>query len=636
MNMIIIIFLLFIAVIVLFSKVSKLESEIEILKDELFQRKKASFYHETTIKDQNQTEKLQQNQEIIYNTIAKEENRPTLWQSLFSFDYLLVKLGAIILFFGLAFLAKYTIEHSLLSVTTRLFALTLFALAILFTGYKVKKKNRKYALIMQGLGIAILYLTIFSASKIYSLFSFQTAFILMLGVVILGSFLAIVQNSLELAIFSIGGGFLAPILTSSNSNKHILLFGYYTLLNIHLLIIAYKKAWRALNITGFLFTFIIATIWGILKYNPIFFASTEPFLLLFFAIYLMASIFYTKKYNLFPNPKIDTVLIFALPFITFVLQLELVSNIKYADALSAFGFGLIYLLLWRFLTINTLVKKAFFLIGTLFLTLSIAYIFSTKVTAAIWALEGAVVIYFAKKYKQEKLIYFGSITQFLGTFLFALSIWHQNLSWEELIGYILITASIGTSFYHLFGNNKFQKQFALLLLSLWIVWSSFNLPPSNFYLPLFNLYELSQTALFIIAIALFRKKGFEEFESTVLGILLLLFMSTVLARAFSFFGAIDYSFYSLSKNSYFQSTLTILWTLFGLGILLFSKKFQNRQLWFGGFTILIITVVKLFLFDLIHITALERIVSFVVVGILLLLVGYFVPLPQKKDKHKIF
>ena len=44
-----------------------------------------------------------------------------------------------------------------------------------------------------------------------------------------------------------------------------------------------------------------------------------------------------------------------------------------------------------------------------------------------------------------------------------------------------------------------------------------------------------------------------------------------------------------------------------------------------------VVVVKLFLIDLSQMSGVERIVSFIGVGILMLLMGYFVPLPPKQD-----
>ena len=59
--------------------------------------------------------------------------------------------------------------------------------------------------------------------------------------------------------------------------------------------VAWVRPWRALNVLGFVFTFGIGTAWGVLKYRPELFGSTEPFLLLFFAFYLFIPILYARR-----------------------------------------------------------------------------------------------------------------------------------------------------------------------------------------------------------------------------------------------------------------------------------------------------------------------------------------------------
>jgi uncharacterized membrane protein len=44
-----------------------------------------------------------------------------------------------------------------------------------------------------------------------------------------------------------------------------------------------------------------------------------------------------------------------------------------------------------------------------------------------------------------------------------------------------------------------------------------------------------------------------------------------------------------------------------------------------------VVVVKLFLVDLERTSGVERIVSFIVVGVLLLVIGYIAPVPTRKD-----
>lgn len=178
----------------------------------------------------------------------------------------------------MAFLIKYVAEHSSISIEIRLLSVAFVALIITIIGWRLREREGYYGLILQGLGVAIFYLVVFGAAKIYSLMPLSLAFLIMLVLVIATSVLAVMQNALPLALFAISGGFLAPILTSYDIDSHIILFSYYALLNLGIVSIAWYRSWRVLNLTGFFFTFFIATAWGVLRYKSEFFGVRSHFL----------------------------------------------------------------------------------------------------------------------------------------------------------------------------------------------------------------------------------------------------------------------------------------------------------------------------------------------------------------------
>jgi uncharacterized membrane protein len=61
--------------------------------------------------------------------------------------------------------------------------------------------------------------------------------------------------------------------------------------------------------------------------------------------------------------------------------------------------------------------------------------------------------------------------------------------------------------------------------------------------------------------------------------------------------------------------------------MLVAARRRRRAPWLAGASLLGVVVVKLFAIDLSRIGSIERIVSFVVVGVLMLVVGYFSPMP---------
>jgi uncharacterized membrane protein len=84
----------------------------------------------------------------------------------------------------------------------------------------------------------------------------------------------------------------------------------------------------------------------------------------------------------------------------------------------------------------------------------------------------------------------------------------------------------------------------------------------------------------------------------------------------------------------FQVILSVVWTTAALVIMLVATRAKRRPAWQVGAALLVVTVIKLLLFDLADTGTLTRIVSFIVVGGLILIVGYFSPLPPKDTESK--
>ena len=77
-------------------------------------------------------------------------------------------------------------------------------------------------------------------------------------------------------------------------------------------------------------------------------------------------------------------------------------------------------------------------------------------------------------------------------------------------------------------------------------------------------------------------------------------------------------------------TLSISWTLVALICMQQASRRQSRGLWLAGGALLLAVVAKLFTIDLADQGSIARILSFVVVGMLMLLIGYIAPVPAKK------
>lgn len=326
-----------------------------------------------------------------------------------------VRVGVVILFFGVAFMLKYAAEHARLPIELRLSGTALAAIALLFIGMRVRKKREGYGLTLEGGAIGILYLTIFAAFRLYSLLPAPLVFALLVVVCASAAALALFQNSMALAVLGVSGGFLAPVLASTGGGSHVALFSYYLILNAGILAIAWFKAWRLLHLVGFGFTFVIGASWGYQYYRPEFFATTEPFLVLFFLFYVAVAILFARRQQPDLKNPVDGTLVFGVPIVGFLLQAALVQEHEYGLAWSALALGAFYLALaWQTVRrkFAQLLAEAFLALGVIFATLTIPLAVDGRWTAAAWAVEGAGVLWVALRQSRTLALVFGLLVQF--------------------------------------------------------------------------------------------------------------------------------------------------------------------------------------------------------------------------------
>lgn len=373
-----------------------------------------------------------------------------LAKNYFSQGNQIVRIGIIVLFFGMSFLAKYSIENSLISIEVRMAAILIAAMIMLGIGWHLRIKKPAYGLMMQGGGIAISYIAIFTSFKLYQLLPAEMTFPLLILFSIFAMSLAVLQDSKALAVTAITGGFAAPILASTGQGSHVGLFSYYLVLNCAIFFVAWFKSWRLLNVIGFLFTFIVASIWGVTQYRSAHFASTEPFLIAFFLIYVAISILFAIKQKPELKGYVDGTLVFGVPMVGFGLQTALVHHMEYGLAYSAAALAGFYLLvtvgLRKAQNPNfNLLAQAMLALGVIFATLTIPFALDGRWTAASWAIEGAGFVWIALRQGRDLLKYVGLGIQLLGGLLFLADYPYRGGAFvflnAEFMGIAIITLS---------------------------------------------------------------------------------------------------------------------------------------------------------------------------------------------------
>ncbi|MDY6945672.1 MAG: DUF2339 domain-containing protein [Pseudomonadota bacterium] len=327
----------------------------------------------------------------------------------------LARAGIVILFFGATFLAKYAAENSLFPIELRFVAIALGAFALLIVGWRLRDKRAVYSELLQGGGIAGLYLTVFAATK-FDLLLTGPAFGLLAVIALAAAVLAVGQNALSLAVIGTAGGFLAPIMVSTGSGNYIALFSYYAVLNLGVFAVAWFRTWKVLNVLGFVFTFTITGLWRASGYQSADLFAADAFLILFFLMYVGVSILNCVRQPPDLKGYVSGSLVFGLPVVAFALHASMVSDIEYALAWSALALGTFYLVLGWVLYRSgrdsfRLLVEAFAALGVIFGSLAIALAFDSRTTAAMWAVEGAGLLWLGVRQRRQLARAFGALLQ---------------------------------------------------------------------------------------------------------------------------------------------------------------------------------------------------------------------------------
>jgi uncharacterized membrane protein len=325
----------------------------------------------------------------------------------------LVKAGVLILFLGLAFLLRYTADRITVPVELRYAAVALAGIGLLVVGWLLRRKRAEYALIVQGAGIGVLYLTVLAAMKFHSLIPAWAGFTLLFAVAVLSAALAVLQNASILATVAAFEGFAAPVLSSTGGNYPVALFTYLAVLDISIFLVARFKAWRLQNLIGFVGTFTLAVGWAEKHYSDAQYTIVQPFLIFFFLLFTLVGLLFAWRtmadLSQQPAPdglaaragqaldvvgRVDSALVFGTPVTAFGLQYLLMRPWHDGAAWSALAFAAFYLVLARLVYAKqrhglALLGEAYAIVAAIFVTLAIPLGLEGTWSGAAWAIEGA-------------------------------------------------------------------------------------------------------------------------------------------------------------------------------------------------------------------------------------------------------
>jgi uncharacterized membrane protein len=327
-----------------------------------------------------------------------------------------VSVGVLLFLAGFGLLFSYAVQRGWFPLEFRLAGASAVGIAMTAFGWRMRDKRRTYALILQGGGIGVLYIVLLAGVKLEPILPVGASVIGMLALSAFTAVLALFQDYEPLAMFALLGGYAAPVLLSSGSSNFVALFSIHSLLNLEILTISLFRDWRKTRWLGLFASIAVGLAWGLLRWRESYFASVEPFLILFFLNYsaialipmLPAKLTAAFKPSLANYERIDMPMIATIPFILVFLQMYIASHTRYGVALTCLAVGLWYLALGTFAMRNAggdnegfngikYPHRLFLAYCIVFSSLAIPFVFAQASAASIWGAEGAVLVAYAAR-----------------------------------------------------------------------------------------------------------------------------------------------------------------------------------------------------------------------------------------------
>jgi len=117
---------------------------------------------------------------------------------------------------------------------------------------------------------------------------------------------------------------------------------------------------------------------------------------------------------------------------------------------------------------------------------------------------------------------------------------------------------------------------------------------------------------------------------TLLGAAGFVWLNAMLVRSFHHWGDVPFRVAAWTDSPAVQTGITLLWTSTALVLMWLAARRSQRAPWIVGAALLAVVVLKLLLVDLSGSGTVTRIVSFIGVGVLMLVIGYVAPLPAAR------
>jgi uncharacterized membrane protein len=489
------------------------------------------------------------------------------------------RIGITAVIVAVTFFLKYAFDNNWIGPSGRVGIGILLGAALLpWSHWLLQRGYAYFSEGIAGLGAAVLYLSIWAGCQYYKLFSLDVGFFAMIVITAVMAAVALGRNSQRVALLSLFGGFLTPVLVSQSKDAQVVLFTYLLILGAGLLVIELRRDWRSLAPLSFLLTQFYFWGWHAEFYRPSKLDRTLIFATLFFLLYAALPVLRAIRDSALDT--YDVLLVLANSFAYFAALYEMLwPQDRWPLTLLALALSAAYVVIARLVPPPEsgeapLARFLFAGLALTFATLAIPIRLDGKWITLAFSVEGAILVWTG----------FRSMTPYLraaGYFLLALSAVR-----------ILIFPLPAPQF--LF-NERFAA-YAVLVACFGVV-----LYAANEYSSSVGESELTLMGGFAVAINVFA----------------LIALSLELWDHFGHHAELG-----IDSGLAQHLSLSLLWTAYASGLIALGVIRQSALLRWQALVLFGLVVIKVFLYDSSYLERFYRIVSFFILGLVLLIVSF--------------
>ena len=260
------------------------------------------------------------------------------------------RVGIAAMLIGVSYFLKFAFDNNWIGPAGRVAIGLLAGIAVVVWSERFRERGYKaFSYSLKAVGVGVLYLSLWAAFQVYSLIPSGAAFAAMLAVTAATALMAWTQDAEILAAFALTGGLTTPLLLSTGQNRELELFAYVALLDAATLVLVAFKSWRRLLVLSYVGTLVLYIGWYASFYNRTQLRLTLGFATVFFAIFALAPLVGRSRPGESPAfaaiPLVLTLVNAAVYFLQVYGMLEEVD--KTAAAWFALALAAVYIFLSR-------------------------------------------------------------------------------------------------------------------------------------------------------------------------------------------------------------------------------------------------------------------------------------------------